>query len=79
MKRSTRWKVSPARAGMDPVGTLTKHNLGGFPRTRGDGPRRVTIVIKRSWPDLHYHTVTGALLLSPSPPRIPPAQLSLVE
>ena len=25
--------------------TLTKHNLGGFPRTRGDGPRRVTIVI----------------------------------
>ena len=28
--------------------TLTKHNLGGFPRTRGDGPRRVTIVIDNS-------------------------------
>ena len=35
--------------------------------------------IKRSWPDLHYQTVTGALVLSPSPPRIPPAQLRLVE
>ena len=34
--------------------------------------------IKRSWPDLHYQTVTGALLLSPSPPRIPPAQLHLI-
>ena len=33
--------------------------------------------IKRSWPDLHYQTVTGALLLSPTPPRIPPAQLQL--
>ena len=28
--------------------TLTKHNIGGFPRTRGDGPRRVTIVIDNS-------------------------------
>ena len=35
--------------------------------------------IKRSWPDLHYRTVTGALLLSPSPPRIAPSQLRLVE
>ena len=35
--------------------------------------------INRSWPDLHYQTVTGALLLSPSAPRIPPAQLQLVE
>ena len=35
--------------------------------------------IKDAWPDLHYQTVKGALLLSPSPPRIPPAQLRLVE
>ena len=35
--------------------------------------------IKMAWPDLHYQTVKGALLLSPSPPRIPPAQLRLVE
>ena len=26
--------------------------------------------IKDAWPDLHYQTVKGALLLSPSPPRI---------
>ena len=35
--------------------------------------------IQRSWPDLHYQTVTGALLLSPSQPRIAPSQLRLVE
>ena len=35
--------------------------------------------IKMAWPDLHYRTVTGALLLSPSPPRIAPSQLRLVE
>ena len=34
--------------------------------------------IKRAWPDLHYQTVTAGLLLSPSPPRIPPAQLHLI-
>ena len=36
--------------------------------------------IKNAWPDLHYHTVTGALVLSPSPPRIAPSQrVRLVE
>ena len=35
--------------------------------------------IKDAWPDLHYQTVKGALLLSPSPPRIAPSQLRLVE
>ena len=35
--------------------------------------------IKMAWPDLHYRTATGALLLLPSPPRIPPSQLRLVE
>ena len=34
--------------------------------------------IKRAWPELNYETVTGGLLLSPSPPRIPPAQLQLI-
>ena len=28
---------------------------------------------------LHYRTVKSALVLSPSPPRIPPSQLRLVE
>ena len=35
--------------------------------------------IKRAWPNLHYHTVTGALVVSPSPPRIAPAQLRLIN
>ena len=34
--------------------------------------------IKRAWPDLHYRTVTGGLVIEPSPPRIPPAQLKLI-
>ena len=35
--------------------------------------------IKTAWPDLHYSTPKGVLLLSPSPPRIAPSQLRLVE
>ena len=35
--------------------------------------------IKMAWPDLHYQTVKGALLLSPSPLAIAPSQLRLVE
>ena len=35
--------------------------------------------IQRAWPDLHYQPVKGALLLSPSPTRIAPSQLRLVE
>ena len=35
--------------------------------------------INRAWPGLHYHTVTGGLVLSPSAPRIPPAQLYLIS
>ena len=35
--------------------------------------------IKRAWPNLNHATVTGALMLLPSPPRIPPAQLRLIS
>ena len=35
--------------------------------------------IKTAWPDLHYTTPKGVLLLSPSPSRIPSSQLRLVE
>ena len=35
--------------------------------------------IKRAWPDLNYSTVTGGLVISPSSPRIPPAQLHLIS
>ena len=35
--------------------------------------------IKIAWPDLHYRTPKGALVISPSAPLISPAQLRLVE
>ena len=35
--------------------------------------------IKDAWPDLHYSTAKGVLLLSPSLPRIQPSPLRLVE
>ena len=37
------------------------------------------VFAEQAWPDLHYQTVKGALLLLPSPPRIAPLQLRLVE
>ena len=35
--------------------------------------------IKLAWPELNYEMAPGVLILRPSPPAIPPAQLSLVE
>ena len=35
--------------------------------------------LRLSWPLLYHHTVTGALVLLPSPPRIAPLQLRPVE
>ena len=35
--------------------------------------------IQRAWPNLHYRTVKGALVVAPSRPRIALAQLRLVE
>ena len=35
--------------------------------------------IQRAWPDLHYRPVKGALVIEPSKPCIPPAQLRLVD
>ena len=35
--------------------------------------------IKLAWPDLHYATAKGVLILFPSKPAIPPAHLHLVE
>ena len=35
--------------------------------------------INRTWPGLNYGTVTGGLVVSPSAPRIPPAQLRLIS
>ena len=60
--------VDPARAG----------DQGTVDNFRRDCLRELT-KLKIAWPDLHYRTVKGALLLSPSPPAIAPSQLRLVE
>ena len=57
-----------------PAGGLTSHPGSLRPTEIPEGPKK----INRAWPDLHYQTVTGALVLLPSPPRIPPAQLRLI-
>ena len=54
---------------------------GGLARA-DSAPREVYQVLRLEYtltPDLHYQTVKGALLLSPSPPRIAPSQLRLVD
>ena len=51
--------------------------MAAVSRFRGEVLRELK-KIKTAWPDLHYHTVTGGLVISPSPPRIPPAQLRLI-
>ena len=35
--------------------------------------------IQRAWPNLHYRTVKGGLVVLPSPPAIAPSQLRLVD
>ena len=77
--RDARRVASPAR----PAG-IGDHDLGvasaddvlegrgpGVAPSVGDDDRRSA--------QLHYQTVKGALLFSPSPPRIPPSELRLVE
>ena len=42
-------------------------------------PRFIPHWIEIAWPNLHYRTVRGGVLLSPSSPRVPPSQLRHVE
>ena len=69
------WPLLYRQFGVDPSRSNDKFTIRNF---RTDCLRELK-KIKRAWPDLHYHTVTGALVLSPSPPRIAPSQLRLVE
>ena len=69
------WTSLYRQFGADPAKANDKAILSNF---RADCLRELK-KIKDAWPDLHYRTVTGALLLSPSPPRIAPSQLRLVE
>ena len=69
------WPLLYRQFGVDPARSNDKFTIQNF---RTDCLRELK-KIKSAWPDLHYHTVTGALVLSPSPPRIAQSQLRLVE
>ena len=68
------WKQLYRQFGADAEKDGTKSKVNHF---RANCLRELK-KIKRAWPDLHYQTVTGALVLLPSPARIPPAQLRLI-
>ena len=69
------WKQLYRQFGANPARATDQGTVDNF---RRDCLRELK-KIKHSWPDLHYRTVKGALLLSPSPPAIAPSQLRLVE
>ena len=69
------WRQLYRQFGVDAANARNKSTVNHF-RTNC---LRELKKINRAWPDLHYQTVTGALVLSPSPPRIPSAQLRLIS
>ena len=77
LKRPLRltWPLLYRQFGVDPARAKNGRTVDDF---RKDCLRELK-KIQRAWPDLHYQTVKGALLLSPSPPRIAPSPLRLVE
>ena len=77
LKRPLRltWRQLYRQFGVDPAKAGNRRTVDNF---RTDCLRELK-KIKNAWPDLHYQTVKGALLLSPSPPRISPSQLRLVD
>ena len=77
LKRQLRltWPVLYRQFGVDPARANDKFTVRDF---REDCLRELK-KIKKAWPNLHYSTAKGALILSPSPPVIAPSQLRLVE
>ena len=69
------WKQLYSQFGADPAKSSENTTVQHF---RKDCIRELK-KISRAWPDLHYETVMGGLVVSPSPPRIPPAQLRLIS
>ena len=69
------WRQLYRQLGADPAKANETNTVNAF---RTDCLRELK-KINRAWPDLHYHTVTAALVVSPSPPRIPPAQFRLIS
>ena len=77
LKRPLRltWPLLYRQFDVDPSRSNDKFTVRDF---RSDCLRELK-KIKKAWPDLHYSTAKGALILSPSPPRIAPSQLRLVD
>ena len=77
LKRPLRltWSKLYEQFGADPARAGDPNTLNNF---RKDCLRELK-KINLSWPDLHYRTAKGTLVVSPSPPRFPPSQLRLVE
>ena len=77
LKRPLRltWSKLYEQFGADPARASDTNTVNNF---RKDCLRELN-KISLSWPDLHYRTAKGALVVSPSPPRFPPSQLRLVE
>ena len=69
------WRQVYRQFGVDPAKAGDARTVDNF---RTDCLRELK-KIKMAWPALHYQTAKGALVLSPSPSRIPPSQLRLVE
>ena len=71
------WRQLYRQLGPDPA----KANAHAFDASRFRAScLRELKKIKCAWPELNYGTVTGGLLIEPSPPRIPPsAQLRLIS
>ena len=69
------WTQLYRQFGVDPSRSNDKFTVRDF---RADCLRELK-KFKDAWPDLHYSTAKGALILSPSPPRIAPSQLRLVD
>ena len=69
------WRQVLRQFGADPAKESRKNSVQNFRRQC----LREMKKIKRAWPDLSYHTVTGGLVIEPCPPRIPPSvQLRLI-
>ena len=75
LPKACQWRQIYRQFGVDPTKSSDKATLSNF---RTDCLRELK-KIKDSWPDLHYQTIAGALLLSPSPPCIAPSQLHLFK
>ena len=69
------WKALYRQFGKDPSKATDPRTVNDF---RTDCLREL-VKIKSAWPGLQYRTAKGVLVLSPSLPCIPPAQLRLVE